>query len=84
MNRLFTKAALFAVVMALLPLAGCNKKSSDHKSNTATVQVHKTQQPTLVQTVDKAAMAKKVKAAFIHAWDGYKKYAWGHDELKPL
>ena len=21
---------------------------------------------------------------FLHAWSGYKKYAWGHDDLKPL
>ena len=24
-----------------------------------------------------------VKRAFTHAWEGYKKYAWGHDELRP-
>lgn len=23
-------------------------------------------------------------AAFRHAWKGYKKYAWGHDHLKPI
>lgn len=34
--------------------------------------------------VDNAAMAAQVKAEFLHAWDGYKRYAWGHDELKPL
>jgi len=22
--------------------------------------------------------------AFLHAWSAYKKYAWGHDELKPV
>lgn len=22
--------------------------------------------------------------AFLHAWTAYKKYAWGHDELKPI
>ena len=22
--------------------------------------------------------------AFLHAWSAYKKYAWGHDELKPI
>lgn len=22
--------------------------------------------------------------AFLHAWAAYKKYAWGHDELKPI
>jgi glycosyl hydrolase family 47 len=31
-----------------------------------------------------AAMAEKVRQEFLHAWSGYKKYAWGHDELKPL
>ena len=25
-----------------------------------------------------------VRAEFLHAWYGYKKYAWGHDDLKPL
>lgn len=25
-----------------------------------------------------------VKEAFVHAWDGYKTFAWGHDELKPV
>lgn len=27
--------------------------------------------------------AKEVKAAMAHAWEGYKKYAWGADELAP-
>jgi mannosidase alpha-like ER degradation enhancer 2 len=25
-----------------------------------------------------------VKAEFLHAWSGYRKYAWGHDDLRPL
>src|SRR5258705_13899919 len=25
-----------------------------------------------------------VRAEFLHAWNGYKKYALGHDDLKPL
>jgi len=33
---------------------------------------------------DKAAMAARVREETLHAWDGYKKYAWGHDALKPL
>lgn len=36
------------------------------------------------KAVDKKAMAAKVKAEFLHAWNGYKKYAWGYDALKPL
>jgi mannosidase alpha-like ER degradation enhancer 2 len=34
--------------------------------------------------IEKQAMAEKVKAEFLHAWNGYKKYAWGMDALKPL
>lgn len=29
-------------------------------------------------------LQKSVRAEFLHAWNGYKKYAWGHDDLKPL
>jgi len=29
-------------------------------------------------------MAARVRDEFLHAWDGYKQYAWGHDELRPL
>ena len=29
-------------------------------------------------------LAAEVKAEFLHAWNGYKKHAWGHDDLKPL
>lgn len=31
-----------------------------------------------------AAMAEWVKAEFLHAWHGYREYAWGHDALLPL
>ena len=34
--------------------------------------------------VDKKQLAAQVKTEFMHAWNGYKKYAWGHDDLKPL
>jgi len=31
-----------------------------------------------------AQMATRVRNEFLHAWRGYKRYAWGHDALKPL
>ena len=34
--------------------------------------------------VDKKQMAAQVKTEFLYAWNGYKKYAWGHDDLKPV
>lgn len=33
---------------------------------------------------DRRELAREVKAEFLHAWNGYKKYCWGHDDLKPL
>jgi mannosidase alpha-like ER degradation enhancer 2 len=29
-------------------------------------------------------LADSVKAEFLHAWNAYKTYAWGHDALRPL
>ena len=34
--------------------------------------------------VNRTKGAARVKAEFLHAWNGYKKYCWGHDDLKPL
>lgn len=33
---------------------------------------------------EKAQMAGRIRTETLHAWNGYKKYAWGHDELHPL
>jgi mannosidase alpha-like ER degradation enhancer 2 len=30
------------------------------------------------------APANEVRQEFLHAWNDYKQYAWGHDDLKPL
>src|SRR6478735_4069970 len=43
--------------------------------------------PAAADTVDDAEAARlaaSVKTEFLHAWGGYKRYAWGHDALKPL
>lgn len=34
--------------------------------------------------VNRAELASRVRAEFLHAWRAYEQYAWGHDELKPL
>jgi mannosidase alpha-like ER degradation enhancer 2 len=36
------------------------------------------------QALNKSQLATEVRAEFLHAWQGYKKYAWGHDDLRPL
>jgi ER degradation enhancer, mannosidase alpha-like 2 len=40
--------------------------------------------PAAATPVDREAMVARVRAEFLHAWQGYTRYAWGHDELKPL
>jgi ER degradation enhancer, mannosidase alpha-like 2 len=29
-------------------------------------------------------VATRVRSEFLHAWNGYERYAWGHDALRPL
>src|SRR3989441_9692743 len=36
------------------------------------------------QRVNRQQLGAEVRSEFLHAWNGYKKYAWGHDDLKPL
>lgn len=36
------------------------------------------------RVVKRNELAAQVKSEFLHAWNGYKKYAWGHDDLRPL
>lgn len=40
--------------------------------------------PIAAQQPNQKKLAAEVKAEFLHAWNGYMKYAWGHDDLKPL
>jgi len=39
---------------------------------------------TCQQQENRPQIAVQVRMEFLHAWNGYKKYAWGHDDLKPL
>jgi ER degradation enhancer, mannosidase alpha-like 2 len=34
--------------------------------------------------VNQRRLAERVRAEFLHAWGGYRQYAWGHDDLRPL
>lgn len=35
-------------------------------------------------STDKTDLADQVRQEFLHSWNAYKQYAWGHDALKPL
>jgi hypothetical protein len=34
--------------------------------------------------LNRRELAARVRAEFLHAWRGYERYAWGHDDLRPL
>jgi mannosidase alpha-like ER degradation enhancer 2 len=36
------------------------------------------------QEAANSEMSNRIRQEFLHAWGGYKQYAWGHDELRPL
>jgi mannosidase alpha-like ER degradation enhancer 2 len=36
------------------------------------------------QQPNRKQLAAEVRSEFLHAWTGYKKFAWGHDDLSPL
>jgi mannosidase alpha-like ER degradation enhancer 2 len=40
--------------------------------------------PPSASKIDRATMANAVRDEFRHAWNGYVRYAWGHDQLRPL
>ena len=67
-------AALFGSVV----LAQSTPPSKSARAGSAT----STAKP--MTDTEKAEMAERVRTETLHAWNGYKKYAWGHDALKPL
>jgi mannosidase alpha-like ER degradation enhancer 2 len=46
--------------------------------------VHAAPPASTVTDAEAAKLAERVKAETLHAWQGYKRYAWGHDALRPL
>ena len=41
-------------------------------------------QGNLLPEINSDSLANEVKKEFLHSWNAYKKYAWGHDGLRPL
>jgi mannosidase alpha-like ER degradation enhancer 2 len=63
--------ATHAIFVCTLCLAAC-----------ATAPAHEATAPAVA--FDRPAMAARVREEFLHSWQGYVQYAWGHDELRPL
>ena len=71
------------VVVALLPFCVAQTKSAGAQPNTPTTPAQLAVSAG-AQTPSDAEMADRVRQEFLHAWQGYKQYARGHDALKPL
>ncbi|HWN11779.1 MAG TPA: glycoside hydrolase family 47 protein [Pyrinomonadaceae bacterium] len=52
--------------------------------NPQTSSAHALARQSRARTQAASLTPARVRAEFLHAWNGYKKYAWGHDDLKPL
>ena len=71
-----TTSTLSALLLSLLILFSFQAHSQAVEMASSSIDIS--------QLIDKAEMANRVKAEFLHAWNGYKKYAWGYDALQPL
>ncbi len=75
-----SKAFFLSVTIIMFAFFSTSKARTNNDSKAVSNTVHKTQNV----KIDKAKLAEEVKQEFLHAWNGYKKYAWGHDVLNPL
>jgi ER degradation enhancer, mannosidase alpha-like 2 len=73
---------LFCLTVALLPFSAAQTPSAGESPNTTKTAQVRVSASTL--SYSDAEMAERVRQEFLHAWQGYKQYAWGHDALKPL
>lgn len=85
MNHRRLRNVLAATAIGLL--AGCASQSAATTAAAADAiagSAQAPQPPPIVRAAPDPAMAEAVKAAFLHGWNGYRQYAWGHDALLPL
>ena len=86
MRSLFASCLLVALT---IPLYGSRKpfaepRGSGQTSAASGAQLYSHFEFCRHRAAEKAAMAAAVRRQFLHAWNGYMRYAKGHDELRPL
>jgi len=72
---------LFALLFVLLLVPQCAVAAAPRRTPAVPHGVA-TLEP--MDDAESARTATRVKAEFLHAWQGYRQYAWGHDALLPL
>jgi mannosidase alpha-like ER degradation enhancer 2 len=69
----------FAVLLGIVFIATARITAQDSPSRESSAKA-----PHPWSDAERSAMSNRVRRDFLHAWRGYKHYAWGHDELTPL
>lgn len=82
MNRIIRIA--FPEILIALVLLSATGESTLAKDRVRELGARPTMNKPAVPEIDRERVADQVREEFRHAWDGYTKYAWGHDDLKPL
>ena len=91
MNTIRILGAALALVVGL---AGCGgspdretghaDRETDQAAGQTTGEADRETAKTDALQKEKARYAGLVREEYLYAWNGYKTYAWGHDDLKPL
>src|ERR1700719_533319 len=66
-------AAALALAATALPAAGSGRVAGRGPAA-----------PSPPLPLDRTALAARVRAEMLHAWQGYERFAWGHDDLRPV
>lgn len=77
-SKAITLVLVFTLIFATLPVNQTFASTVAQSPSASTGAAEDNALPS------QAVMAERVRAEFLHAWSGYRKYAWGHDELRPL
>lgn len=78
------KLPLLACLSAAALAAGCARPAADTAAPAAAPTAAVAAPAQGVDAAEAARLAERVKQETRHAWQGYKRYAWGRDALKPL
>ena len=75
---------LAAAVLIAAPPAFAQRDAASAAAKSGAMQAASASEAALWTDEQKALIAAEVRLEFLHAWRGYRQYAWGHDELLPL
>lgn len=75
--------SLLAIWYIILPLHAYTRGQKSHNDDPPRIQFEFGKEDAGVKTV-RMERQQQVRNAFLHAWTGYKKLAWLHDEVMPI